>query len=173
MRTSTLLKASATHLLRPRPPSLGECLLRGAVAGAAGTTALNAVTYLDMVVRGRGASSTPEQSVEKLSEKAHVPIPGDEETHQNRVSGLGPLLGIAAGVGTGAALGAVRTTGVRPPLAVEATAAGLGAMVAGSGPMTVLGITDPRSWSPVDWISDVVPHAAYALVTAWTLQRLS
>ena len=37
-------------------------LLRGAAAGAAGSTALNAVTYLDMVVRGRGTSSTPERT---------------------------------------------------------------------------------------------------------------
>jgi hypothetical protein len=34
-------------------------VLRGAAAGAAGTTALNAVTYLDMVVRGRPASDAP------------------------------------------------------------------------------------------------------------------
>jgi hypothetical protein len=31
-------------------------LARGAAAGAAGTTALNAVTYLDMAVRARPAS---------------------------------------------------------------------------------------------------------------------
>jgi len=173
MTTATLIKESATHLLRPRRPSLREGMLRGAVAGAAGTTALNAVTYLDMVVRGRGASSTPEQSVEKLSDTARVPIPGDGEKHQNRVSGLGPMLGIAAGVSTGAALGAVRATGARPPLAVESAAAGLGAMVAGSGPLAALGISDPRAWSVTDWVADVVPHAAYALVTAWTLDRLS
>ena len=38
-------------------------MLRGAAAGAAGTTALNVVTYLDMAVRGRPASSTPERTV--------------------------------------------------------------------------------------------------------------
>ncbi len=32
-------------------------LLLGAAAGAAGTTALDAVTYLDMALRGRPASS--------------------------------------------------------------------------------------------------------------------
>ena len=173
MRTATLLKESTTHLLRPRRPSLKEGILRGAVAGAAGTTALNAVTYLDMAVRGRGTSSTPEQSVEEISQKAQVPIPGDDETHQNRVSGLGPMLGIAAGVSTGAVLGAVRATGARPPLAMESAAAGLGAMVVGSGPMAALGVSDPRTWSITDWVADAVPHAAYALVTAWTLERLS
>src|SRR4051795_4023123 len=84
---------------------------RGAVAGAAGTTALNAVTYLDMVVRGRGSSSTPEQTVEALAEKAHVPIPGDEETRSHRVQGLGPLTGLAAGIGVGVLTGLVRATG--------------------------------------------------------------
>lgn len=35
--------------------------LHGLAAGAAGTTALNAVTYLDMALRGRPASTTPEE----------------------------------------------------------------------------------------------------------------
>jgi hypothetical protein len=79
--------------------------LRGAAAGAAATTALNAVTYLDMVVRGRGTSSTPEDTVEKLAGKAHVDIPGDEEKRQNRLQGLGPLTGLVAGVGVGVLAG--------------------------------------------------------------------
>lgn len=44
-------------------------LLRGAAAGAAGATVLNAVTYLDMAVRGRPSSSTPEQLVETATDK--------------------------------------------------------------------------------------------------------
>ena len=143
--------------------------LRGAAAGAAGTTALNAATYLDMVVRGRGSSSTPEQTVEKLAEKAHVPIPGDEQTRQNRVQGLGPMTGLLAGVGVGVLTGLVRAAGYRsaPPVGVLLT--GLGAMLAGNGPMTVLGITDPRSWSATSWLSDIVPHAAYGAVVKTTM----
>ena len=53
--------------------------LRGAAAGAAGTAALNAVTYLDMAIRGRPSSSTPEQVVETIADKAHVSIPGDSQ----------------------------------------------------------------------------------------------
>ena len=34
-------------------------LLSGAAAGAAGTTALNVITYLDIALRGRPTSSTP------------------------------------------------------------------------------------------------------------------
>ena len=43
------------------------------------------------------------------------------------------------------------------------------AMLAGNGPMTVLGVTDPRSWRPVDWVADIVPHLAYAAVAAAAL----
>ncbi|WP_129843431.1 hypothetical protein [Streptomyces sp. RFCAC02] len=145
---------------------------RGAVAGAAGTTALNAVTYADMALRGRPSSSTPEQTVEKLSDVTHVPVPGHGDTRSHRVSGLGPLMGLAAGVGTGALLGLGRSAGWRPGLVAGGTAAALVAMVAGSGPMTLLRVTDPRSWGASDWLSDAVPHAAYGALTAWTLQRL-
>ncbi len=37
-------------------------LLAGVAAGAAGTTALNAVTYLDMATRARPAGSTPDDT---------------------------------------------------------------------------------------------------------------
>jgi len=42
-------------------------------------------------------------------------------------------------------------------------------LVASNGPMTVLGITDPRTWSATDWVSDVVPHLAYAAVVRTTM----
>jgi hypothetical protein len=143
--------------------------LRGAAAGAAGTTALNAVTYLDMVLRGRATSSTPEQTVEKLAETTHVDIPGDEEHRQNRVQGLGALTGLAAGVGVGVLAGLVRAAGFRPSKPVGTLLTTAGVLVAANGPMTVLGITDPRSWSAADWASDVVPHLAYGAVLTATM----
>src|SRR3954451_8312239 len=82
--------------------------LMGALAGAAGTTALDAVTYLDMAVRGRPSSSTPEDTVVKLADTLGVTIPGDGDTRANRVAGLGPLTGYAAGIGIGALLGLAR-----------------------------------------------------------------
>src|SRR3712207_2114417 len=85
--------------------------LRGAAAGAAASTALNAVTYVDMAVRGRGASSTPETTVERLAEKAHVAIPGEGDVRDNRLQGLGPLVGLVAGVGVGVVVGLVRAAG--------------------------------------------------------------
>jgi len=143
--------------------------LRGAAAGAAGTTALNAVTYLDMVVRGRGTSSTPEQTVEKLAEAVHVPIPGDEGTRANRVQGLGPLTGLVAGVGVGVLVGLVRAAGFRSRPLVGTLLTTAGVLVAANGPMTVLGVTDPRTWSATDWASDVVPHLAYGAVVTTTM----
>ncbi len=153
-----------THVLRG--------VLAGAAAGAAGTTALNMTTYLDMVVRGRGASSTPEDSVERLAAGVHVTIPGDEQTRANRVQGLGALLGLLTGTALGAGVGAVRASGVRLPPVAAALATALGAMVAANGPMTVMKVTDPRTWSLADWASDVVPHLAYGAVTSATLRRL-
>jgi len=152
--------------------TLSRGALRGAAAGAAGTTALNAVTYLDMVLRGRGTSSTPEDTVEKLSDKIHVPVPGEGDERVNRVSGLGALTGIVSGVGIGGLLGVARAAGWRPGILAGSTAATLGALLGTNGPMTALGITDPRTWPPSSWVSDVVPHLAYGVVTACVVAGL-
>ena len=149
--------------------SVAGWALRGAAAGAAGTTALNAVSYLDMVVRGRAASSTPERTVEALAQKAHVQIPGDDEKRSNRVQGLGPITGLAAGVVVGVVVGLVRAAGYRSQPLVGTLLTTLGVLVVANGPMTVLGITDPRTWSATDWASDVVPHLAYAAVVKTTM----
>jgi hypothetical protein len=74
---------------------------RGAVAGAAGATALNAVTFLDMVVRARAASNTPERTIEPLSARTHVAILGNNGARDNRISGLGALTGVGAGMAAG------------------------------------------------------------------------
>ena len=143
--------------------------LRGAAAGAAGTAALNAVTYLDMAIRGRPGSSTPQQTVEFLAEKASVPIPGDEETRRNRVEGLGPLAGLGGGVVVGVMTGLLRAAGLRSRTPVGIVLTTVGAMVPGNGPMAVLGITDPRNWSTTEWLSDVIPHLVYGIVVKTTL----
>jgi hypothetical protein len=143
--------------------------LRGAAAGAAGTTALDAVSYLDMALRGRPASSTPERTVDKLAETAHVRIPGEGRTRENRLQGLGALTGYAAGIGVGVLVGLARAAGIRtsPPVGTALITAGV--LVGTNGPMTALQITDPRTWSVTDWISDLVPHLAYGWVVQATL----
>ncbi len=147
-------------------------LVQGAAAGAAGTTALNAVTYADMAVRARPASSTPTDTVEELAERAGVGIPGDDQSRGNRVEALGALSGLVAGVATGVLLGAVRAAGWRPgAVGTFGLATGV-VLVAGNGPMTALGITDPRSWDIDAWATDVVPHLAYGAVAAYVLAGL-
>jgi hypothetical protein len=145
-----------------------KSILRGLAAGAAGTTALNVVTYLDMTLRGRPPSSTPEKTVETLSEKTGLPVPGERDQRENRVSGLGALMGLLTGAAVGAGYGALRSVGWRPSVPVGGFVAGVAALVGSGAPMTVLRVTDPREWTPADWASDVVPHLAYGLVTAGT-----
>jgi len=147
-------------------------VLGGAAAGAAGTTALNAVTYLDMTVRARPSSSTPQDTVDMLADKAGLTIPGNEEDRENRLQGLGPLSGIVTGVGVGAVLGIARGLGWRPPVAVSTLVATAVVLIGANGPMAALGITDPRKWDLNAWVSDVVPHVVYGVVTAATLETM-
>ncbi len=149
---------------------------RGAAAGAAGTTVLNAVTYLDMAVRGRPSSSTPEQLVETVAGRAGVTVPGDDDTRANRLQGLGPLSGSAVGVAVGVGAGVVdqllRRSGRKlpPPLAVLGI--GAAAMALSDVPLKVLGLSDPATWAPKDWAADIVPHLAYGAATYATLRSI-
>ncbi|WBB80781.1 hypothetical protein O7606_05160 [Micromonospora sp. WMMD882] len=149
---------------------MSGALVDAMIAGAAGSTALNMTTYLDMVARARPASGTPDAAAGRLADAAHVDL-GPSEPAANRRAGLGPLLGY--GLGVGAAVGfALLTRGRRPPLPVSATVLGLGVMALSDGGMTALGVTDPRRWSRVDWLSDLVPHLVYGVVAAATWNRL-
>ncbi|MFF6994897.1 hypothetical protein ACFY93_08050 [Streptomyces sp. NPDC008313] len=139
-------------------------ITRGCAAGAAGTTALNAVTYADMALRGRPSSSTPETVVDLVTTRMGHPVPRTRE-RDNRLSGLGALSGIAVGTGTGVAVSLIRRAGVRVPLWLGGLLTGALAMALTDAPMARLGVSDPRTWSAADWASDVVPHLAYGLVT--------
>jgi hypothetical protein len=165
----------ATNVPTGHPPTVSSrtgtvgWILRGAAAGAAGTTALNVVTYVDMALRGRPASSTPQRTVERLAETAHVPIPGAGERRASRVEGLGALTGLIAGIGVGGMLGLARALGFRAGTLLTTGTV----LISTNGPMTVLGVTDPRTWSRTDWISDLVPHLGYGLVVTTTLDALA
>lgn len=156
-------------------PSYGVVrgLARGAAAGAAGTTALNAATYADMALRGRGTSSAPQDVVEKGAHAAGVDIPGKGDTRDNRLAGLGPLSGIAVGVAVGALAGLAsgvlkqRTRPVTFALATLLT--GGAAMALADVPLKALHISDPADWRAQDWAADAIPHLVYGVVTASTL----
>lgn len=141
-------------------------LLTGLAAGAAGTAALNVVTYLDMAVRGRASSELPAKVAGKLAEEAGVePLTGETDEADNRRQASGAMLGYVTGLGLGVAYGLLKMK-VNPPVAAAGVALGLGAMAASDLPATALKLTDPREWSGKAWASDVVPHLVYGLVTA-------
>jgi hypothetical protein len=147
-------------------------LLAGVAAGAAGTTALNAVTYLDMATRARPASTTPDDTVRKAQELAGISLGESSEDADNRRSALGALLGIVSGLTVGALYGLLRPRLRGVPLGVLGVGAGLAANVGTTGPMAALGVTDPRSWPAGSWVSDLVPHLAYGLATAAVYESL-
>ncbi len=154
---------------------LSRDLMDGLVAGAAGTAALNAITYLDMAVRGRPASSVPAQTAQELADEAGVDLAADadEETAENRSEALGALMGYASGLGFGALYGLVAPRLPRVPVPAGAAALMLAAMAGANVPAAMTGATDPREWSVHAWAADIIPHFAYGLVTAAVFQRLS
>jgi hypothetical protein len=121
-------------------------ILLGATAGAAGTTALNALIYADMALRGRPARSSPAEVVERAADEADVVIAGDGVGREDGVTALGAVSGIAVGVGIGAAYGLVSSR--RPPAGGSRGSRPWGAAMAASDlPATRLGVTSPSRWT--------------------------
>lgn len=163
-------------------------IVAGLVAGAAGTVALNVTTHLDMLVRGRPASQLPAQVAGALADEIGLPLDfdldgaeategsggeaADDDRLANRQAAVGALLGYANGAAIGLAYGVSRLVLPRMPLWLAGSALGSAAMAASDVPATRLGLTDPRTWRPVDWAADVVPHLVYGTVTALTFEAL-
>lgn len=151
-------------------------LLYGLAAGAAGTAALNAVTYLDMVLRDRPASTVPAQTAEKLTDLAGISLASedpDDDSGQARAEGLGALLGYLSGFGVGIAYGLLRPRVLaRVPLPLAGAGAGAAATIVTVLPYSALGVSDPTSWPAQSWAADVVPHLCYGLATAATFDAL-
>jgi hypothetical protein len=159
---------------------LSTRLEHGLIAGVTGTMALNAVTYADMLLRGRPASTLPAEAAAKLAKQVGVDLQGDDDRTTARREGLAALLGYATGAAVGVAgalvLGGGRRGGGQGPgrghLVGRALLLGGSAMAASMIPMTAEGLTDPRQWGLEGWLSDIVPHAAYGLAAAATLAAL-
>jgi hypothetical protein len=145
--------------------------LFGALAGAAGTSVLDAVTYIDMGVRGRPPSELPDKMVRKLAEMAgcdELAKPAEEldDKTKNQRTGIGALLGYADGFGSGALYGMVRPYMRDVPWFWAGIGlAGL-TMLMSEGLAAKLGQTDPSSWPISSWIEDIVPRCAYGWTTA-------
>jgi hypothetical protein len=147
-------------------------VILGAVAGAAGTMALDMVSYGDMAVRGRQSSDVPAEVVRRLAQKAgnvELSIPSDDASDKTKArrTALGSLSGYAIGISIGALYGAVaRGKWAKNGLLLRTIALGAIAMAASDVPATLLGATNLKEWTPASWISDILPHAAYGLATA-------
>ena len=152
--------------------TLRSLLAKGLAAGAAGTTALNAVTYADMALRGRAPSELPQHAVESAMRSIGQDVPGEGETRQHRLDGLAALSGIMVGLGIGAVAGLAGPVLRRLPLGLGAVVVGGAAMAATDVPTALSGLSDPREWSAADWLSDAVPHLGYGVATAWTLRAM-
>lgn len=153
-----------------------EGLVGGLIAGAAGTMALDIATYTDMTLRGRSSSGTPATMVGLLADKVGltaIETEAKDETASNRRSGLGALMGYATGLAVGTAYGLVREQLDGDPAPLAGVAAGLAAIAASDVPIALSGASDPRTWGVSGWVSDVIPHLAYGLVTAATYEALS
>ena len=147
-------------------------LRRGLVAGAVGTTVIDAVTWLDMAIRGRPASELPRRTVEAGLDAFGLDVPGNAHQRRNREEAFGALSGIGAGLGVGVAASTARALGLRLPGPLGAVVTGLGAMATTDLSAQSLGTTDIGSWSAGDWAADVVPHLAYGFATSAVLRGM-
>ncbi len=152
-------------------------LYAGLVAGAAGTVALDVSTYADMVIRGRSPSDMPSELVRTIAAALGVtPLAKSageaSDAMKNRRAGLGAMAGYVVGLGVGATYGLAQPLVSRMPFAVKAAAAGAAAMAASDVPLTMLQLTDPKTWGTSGWLADIIPHAIYGIVVAGVIELI-
>lgn len=161
----------------------------GLVAGAAGKAALDLTTYADMLIRGRPASKVPAKVARTLATDALTRFgdlvgedpellegEADDDQPGPRASAAGALSGYAIGLGLGVGYAMVRdrmaTTDAAAPL-LGGAALGVLAMGGSDVPAVLTGATsDPRRWPASSWLADILPHLAYGLATALSVEAL-
>jgi hypothetical protein len=151
---------------------------KGLLAGAAGTIALDVATYADMALRGRSSSGGPSSLVATLASKLHLPLSSQgvgaqDQTAQNRESGLGALFGYVNGLGTGIAYSLLRPQQDEVSLPLAGVAVGLAAMAGSDAPLVALKVSDPKTWGVSGWLADLVPHLIYGFATVATYEALT
>lgn len=153
-----------------RAPHPLEAIILGAASGAAGTTALDMTTYGDMALRGRSSSNMPAEVVRRIAEKAGLepldkPDDQTDDRTKNRRSALGALSGYVYGVTVGIIYSTAQPLFRKLPIPARALILGGLVMAATDVPATLLRATDPKKWGAGGWVSDIVPHFMYGLVT--------
>lgn len=145
----------------------GRSVLYGAMAGAAGTSALNATTYLDMAMRGRPPSEVPKKMVKELANRS-----GIAQLEENRERAFSALVGYVDGVGSGALFGLIRPAMKDVSWFWAGLALGAFTGLMSEGVATAMGQTDPRKWGVAGWLADIVPRAVYGWTAAVTYDEL-
>lgn len=143
----------------------------GMLAGAAGATAMNAVSYADQAVQGNASTTSPTggsvaETAREAGNSAGAPTDGA------KAGALGPLGGLGIGVGVGAVAGLIRGSNATPPPVTAAIVTGLVAMGIGEGAAVATGAAKSDWASPANLLRDLVPHLAYGAVTAIALHRM-
>jgi len=116
-----------------------------------------------------------------LSTKFHMKMLGlagqgkgsQDQTAQNRESGLGALSGYVNGLGMDEAYGLLRPQLDDVPIPLASTAVGLAAMAASDIPLVALGVSNPRTWGAEGWAADIIPHIIYGFVTVSAYELLT
>jgi hypothetical protein len=82
------------------------------------------------------------------------------------------LLGYVNGLGTGLAYGLLRSRFDEVPIPLASISVGLTAMAASDVPLIALRVSNPKTWGVSGWLSEVIPHLIYGLVTVTTYEVL-
>jgi hypothetical protein len=152
-------------------------ILKGTAAGAVGTVALDITSYADMVIRGRSASNAPARLVSTVANIVGLPLSShgvgvEDETAQNRASGLGALLGYMNGLGMGLIYGLLRSQREEVSIPLASIGVGLAAMAASDIPLVTLKVSNPKTWGVSGWAADIIFHLIYGLATVTTFEAL-
>lgn len=142
----------------------------GLLAGAAGATAKNAVSYLDQALTHDAPPSSPNSSTVAQTAGSVADAAG-AETSGARVTAAGALGGLGIGLGVGAVAGVVRGANRTPNPLVAALITGLAAMGVGDG-LAAVTHSSKKVTQPTQLARDVVSHTAYGAVTAYALHRI-
>lgn len=143
----------------------------GLLAGAAGATAKNAISYLDQGVAGNSPTTSPTAATVSDTAAATIDKVGGR-VDGSRASALGPLGGLGIGLGVGAVAGMLRSSNATPNPVVAAIVTGVAAMAVGDGAAVATGGAR-RDWAaPANLVRDLISHLAFGAVTGYALHRM-
>jgi hypothetical protein len=142
--------------------STGDMIVRGVVAGVAGTVVMTGFQkVVEMPLTGRGDSYAPADFAEKVT-----PVRTSSPEGRRR---LNWVTHFALGAMWGSAYGVAAARGLRGQKAIKAV---FGVVYAGDVALnTVLGLYRPRRWSAKDLVIDVVDKYVQAQATGAVFDR--